>query len=257
MQGDLSISLALLYGFLLTLARLSGVFAFLPIPGTHSGPTAARALLSLALTMAVYPKWPAAVTVPDIGTLAAALTGEAVLGLLAGVVVGLITEGLLLGAQVLSLPAGYAYASTFDPNTNADSGILVIFAQLAGGMLFFAAGLDRQVIHAFAASLDTCPPGSFVAGQSMAEGLIALFGSVFSLAIRLALPIVGLLLVVDLAMGVLGRLNPQIQIISLAFPVKMLLSLVLLGSLLTVLPRVYERHAQQMLDGLAAFLVRR
>src|SRR4051812_3115079 len=151
MQGDLSISLSLLYGFLLTLARLSGVFAFLPIPGTHAGPTAARALLAMAVTIAVFPRWPAVQNVPGIGALCAALAGEATLGVLAGVVVGLITEGLLMGAQTLSMPAGYAYASTFDPNTNADSGILVIFAQLMGGLLFFASGLDRQVLRAFAA----------------------------------------------------------------------------------------------------------
>jgi flagellar biosynthetic protein FliR len=91
----------------------------------------------------------------------------------------------------------------------------------------------------------------------MAQELIRLGSSVFSLAVRLSLPIVGLLLIVDLAMGVLGRLNPQIQIISLAFPVKMLLSLLLLASLLTILPRVYGQHAHQMLTALAHFLTRR
>lgn len=257
MQGDLSISLSLLYGFLLTLARLSGVFAFLPIPGTHAGPTSARALLAMAVTIAVLPRWPAIPNIPDIGTLVVALAGEATLGVLAGVVVGLITEGLLMGAQTLSMPAGYAYASTFDPNTNADSGILVIFAQLMGGLLFFASGLDRQVLRAFAASLETCPPGTFFTTPLMAQELIRLSASIFSLAVRLSLPIVGLLLIVDLAMGVLGRLSPQIQIISLAFPVKMLLSLLLLASLVGVMPRVYERHAHQMLEGMAGFLVRR
>jgi flagellar biosynthetic protein FliR len=213
-------------------------------------------LLAVAVTFAVSSRWPVLV-VPDVGALCVALTGEAVLGVLAGVTVGLITEGLLLGAQVLSLPAGYAYASTFDPNTNADSGILVVFAQLAGGILFFAAGLDRQVLRAFALSLETCPPGSFLATAPMVQELIRLSSSVFALAVRLALPIVGLLLIVDLAMGVLGRLNPHIQIITLAFPVKMLLSLLLLGALLTIMPRVYDHHAQQMLEGLARFLVRR
>ena len=50
--------------------------------------------------------------------------------------------------------AGYAYASTIDPNTEADSGVLLVFAQLMAGMLFFALGLDREVLRLFAQSLD-------------------------------------------------------------------------------------------------------
>src|SRR3954471_726045 len=83
---------------------------------------------------------------------------EAAVGLAMGISVAIPLEALMLAAQVLGLQAGYAYASTIDPNSEADSGILLIFAQLMSGMLFFAMGLDREVLRLFARSLEKIPP---------------------------------------------------------------------------------------------------
>ena len=71
MHADLTFNLATLYGFLLVLARVSGVIAFVPIPGVSAGPDASRIVLALALTMALSPVWPAPVVDgPVVGTAA-------------------------------------------------------------------------------------------------------------------------------------------------------------------------------------------
>lgn len=257
MHGDLSISLSLLYGFALTLVRTSGIFVFLPFPGNHVGTAAPRIVLALACTFALSPRWPEIPGPLGAGEFVALIVREAVLGVLTGVTTGLIAEAFVLAAQVLSLPAGYAWASTFDPNTQADSGILLIFAQLAAGLLFFAFGLDRHIIRAFAAGMETCPPGSFVPNAGLVPELTRIGTAMFSVAVRLAMPIVGLLLLVDVAMGVLGRINSHVQIISLSMPVKMLITIVLLASMMTILPRVYERHADTAMTAVRGFFVRR
>ena len=257
MRGDLSISLALLYGFALTLARMAGVFVFLPFPGTHSGPNAARVVLAVACTLALLPQWPVVTSELTTGDFAVLMIREAVLGLLTGLVTGFIADAFLLAAQILSLPAGYAYASTFDPNTQADSGILLILSQLMAGMLFFAFGLDRHLIRAFAESLASYPPGTFTPNGAIVDELIRAGTSMFSVAVRIAMPIVGLLLLVDVVMGVLGRLNAHMQIVSVSMPVKMLVTIALLASMMTIMPRVYERHADAMIATARGFLVRR
>lgn len=257
MQGDLSFGIPMLLGFALTLARLAGVFAFLPIPGAQTGPSGARVILALACTIAVSSRWPQVEGVPGAWTVAGWLVGEAALGTLTGVIVGLIAEAFLLGAQILSMPAGYAYASAFDPNTQADSGILLVFAQLLAGLLFFTTGLDREVIHAFAESLTTCPPGTFTPTEGMALEAIRFGASVFTLALRLAMPVLGLLLLVDIALGVLGRLNPHVQTVHLAFPAKMLISLVMLSMTLSLAPRLYQSQAHHAMDTIRGLMVRR
>ena len=105
-----------------------------------------------------------------------------------------------------------------DPSTQADSGILVVFAQLTAGLLFFALGLDREVIRAFARSLDAFPAGSFALAPAGAEQILRLASGMFSVGLRLAMPAMALLLLVDLALALLGRLNAQLQLLMLAFP---------------------------------------
>ena len=137
MHGELQLSTATLLGFLVTLARIGGVFVFLPLPGMKSGTEVARVVLSVCVTMALFPQWPKVSAEGSIGLLLVWMISEAALGIGIGLAVAFVTEALLVAAQTLGLQAGYAFASMVDPNTQADSGILVIFAQLAAGLLFF------------------------------------------------------------------------------------------------------------------------
>ena len=101
-------------------------------------------------------------------------------------------------------------------------------------MFFLALGFDREVIRTLADSLD--PSGRRLAGGSGAEALLRLGGDMLALAVRLALPGIALLVLTDIALGLLGRLNAQLQLLTLAFPIKMTAALVLLGWITVLLP---------------------
>ncbi|HYI93934.1 MAG TPA: flagellar biosynthetic protein FliR [Bryobacteraceae bacterium] len=257
MPSDLTIPLESVYAFALVLIRVAGVLVFIPIPGVTASPAAARIVLSLAFTFALSSRWPVIdPTIVTTGVFLVWIVSEAAFGIAAGVLVGLIAEAIVMGAQILGLQAGYGYASTIDPNTQADSGILLVMAQLFAGMLFFALGLDRQLVLIFARSLEAHPPGSWLAARPAAEELIRIGSSVFSTGLRLALPVAGMLLLVDLALALVGRINAQVQMISVAFPVKMALALFILAWTLAAFPRVYEQHANGALELLARIMIR-
>lgn len=239
MPASLTIHAGALYAFLLVLARVSGALIFVPLPGFTASAGPARAVFSLAFTLALFPLWPA-IGKADAGpfTLAGWAVAESVVGIAIGVSVAIVLEAFLLAGQVLGLQAGYAYAQTVDPNTQADSGILLVFAQLVAGLCFFALGLDREVLRLFALSLRRVPPGAYVFGPQSAEPLIRLGSSLFAVGIRLALPVVALLVMVDVALALLGRLNSQLQLLSLAFPIKMLVALLVLSWISVLFPRI-------------------
>ena len=252
MPQHLTISLATVLGFVLVLTRVTGAFIFVPLPGINAGPQMARTVMSLCITLALVPKWPQVnLTEPYIGGLVVAMAAEATLGLTIGVAVSVLSESFLMAGQIVGLQAGYAYASMVDPSTQADSGILVVFAQLTAGLLFFAMGLDREVIRAFARSLDAFPPGSFTLTPAGAEQIMRLASGMFSVGLRLAMPALALLMLVDLAMSLLGRLNQQLQLLTLAFPVKMMAAIGLLAMMAVLFPRVYRGYAEQVLGRVA------
>jgi flagellar biosynthesis protein FliR len=176
------------------------------------------------------------------------LFSEAAMGIAIGLLVSFVAEALTVGAQMLSLQAGYGYASVVDPNTQADSGILAMMAQITAGLLFFATGLDRRVIMAFALSLDRYPPGTFTLSRGLAENVIQVGSNIFSVGLRLAFPVIGLLLMTDVALSLLGRVNSQLQLVQQAFSAKMLLTLVALSAILIVVPSLYEAFATQVFD---------
>ncbi|HUI54265.1 MAG TPA: flagellar biosynthetic protein FliR [Bryobacteraceae bacterium] len=246
MPTNLTLSVGTLYAFLLVLARVGGALVFVPLPGVKSAPQAARAALALGFTLALAARWP---IVDASNITAAALVGwvaaDAAVGIAIGASVAIVLEAFTLAAQVLGLQAGYAYASTIDPNTEADSGVLLVFAQLAAGLLFFALGLDREILGLFAQSLDRVPAGTYGLGPASAQNLIHLGSSLFSFGVRLAMPVVALLVMVDVALALLGRLNQQLQLLSLAFPAKMLTALLVLSWVAVLFPRMVLEFSAQ------------
>jgi flagellar biosynthetic protein FliR len=226
MHTELRIGLPMLYGFLLTLARVSGVLVFVPLPGARDIPELSRIVLAFALTILLFPAWPApAVDRPVLGALAVWLAGELALGILIGLAVAFLLEALQVAAQVIGLQAGYQYASTIDPSSLADVAVLQVALQLLGGMLFFALGLDRQLIYVLARSLTAIPPGQYVPSLAQAGSMAGLGSAMFSTGVRMALPALALLALIDLAFALLGRVHAQLQLLSLAFSLKMLVAL--------------------------------
>ena len=255
MATDLRLDNGTLLGFLLVLARVSGFSVYVPLPGMRNAPELARVVLALSLTLALYPSWPAIdaanVTLP---VLLGWMAAEAGIGIGVGLAMAFLTEAFQMGAQIISLQAGYSFATTIDPDSGADSGVLLALAQLAAGFFFFATGLDRQVLMSLAKSLASHPPGHFAPSPSLVKAIVGLGGTIFVTGLRLVLPILGLLLMIEISLALLARLNSQLQLMMLTFPVKMLLSLVLLAWMATIFPRVFSQTAGPVLQVIHSLL---
>lgn len=244
-----------LLGFLLALTRVAGAMVFVPMPGFPHASPRARLVVALGITFALAGNWPT-VAVPDqaFGLLVLWMLAEAGVGATVGLAVAFLNEAFVLSSQVFGLQAGYGYASTIDPATQADSSVLQIFTHLVAGLLFFTLGMDRQVIRIFADSLAAHPPGSFPLSLASAEPLLRLGAGMLATAVRLALPVVALLMMIDLSLALLGRINSQLQLLMLAFPAKMLVSMGLLAAVAVVMPVLYRGAAEATLRTLSVLL---
>jgi flagellar biosynthetic protein FliR len=241
MDADPFFSYSTLFGFLFALARISGVFAFLPLAALRAAPEAARIVLALAMTLMLHAYWKAPVGAEvSMGRILSGLACEAALGLAIGVSLGIVIEVFKMAAQAVSLPAGLGYASTIDPASGADSTVLLTTAELTAGLLFFVSGADRLVIKALAESLRLAPPESFTLHQSWALALVQFAGSIFSSGLRLAAPVIALLLLGDATLAVLGRTQGHLHLIGLTMPVKLAGTMLIMSATIVLQPGLFE-----------------
>jgi flagellar biosynthetic protein FliR len=241
MGVDPLFSEATLFGFLFMLARISGVFAFLPLAPFRATPDAPKIVLSLAMTLMLRAQWK---SIPagglTIGGIVATLAGEAALGVAIGVSLAVVFEVFQMAAQTVSLTAGLGYASTIDPTSGADSTVLLTTAQLTAGLLFFASGADRLLVKALAESARLVPPDAFKADRTGAAALIQFSATIFSAGLRLAAPMTALLLLADASLAVLGRVQAQLHLISLTMPVKLAATMLILSATIVLQPGFFE-----------------
>jgi flagellar biosynthetic protein FliR len=251
-----------LLGFLLVLARVAGVFVFVPLPGLNSSPMVARIVLSLGITFCLMPLWPQAGGLDQsVARLAGFIAMDAAVGMVLGLTVAFAIEAMKIAAQVGGMHAGFGYASTVDPASEVDSSLLLVVSELFAGLLFFAAGLDRQLLAVLAGTIKTLPPGQvahfYGRFGGAPEALARLGGEMFSYGLRMAFPIIAFLMLVDLTLGFLGRVNAQLQLLTLAFPVKIMAALALFAFLAPVYAHVFQSFAQHSLEAAGRILLSR
>jgi len=255
MPADIAVPIETILRFGGVLARTGSVFVFVPWPGVRTSLEMARIVLIGAISIAAFPSAPEVkLGSATLGWLLLWFLSEVVLGLVLGLLMGAITESALVGAQVISLQAGFSYASAVDPTSPADSGVLLGAAQMAAALCFFALGLHREVIRIFIESLRTLPPGTFLSQNETVEVVLRVFTSIFTTALRLALPLLTLLLMVDLALALLGRMNMSIQLFTLSFPVKIFLAIMCFAAVLVAAPALFSKIGNSLLVDAARIL---
>lgn len=237
-------------GFFLVLSRLSACFTFVPIPGVRSMVAPTRVLLAFCIALIVWPGLHMDAVPDSLSGVCIAAFGELILGLIAGVVLAWLGDMVSLAMQIVSLQAGFSYASTIDPTTEADSGVLLILGQLFSNLLFFATGAHLLVIHSFVRSFEVWPAGGAQIGHRAAEALIRYGGTIIELAARLALPVCALLLLTDITLAVLGRIQAQLPLLNLSMPLKTLGAMAVLAILAAYVPSLYQNGLHSALTTL-------
>ncbi|MBY0502875.1 MAG: flagellar biosynthetic protein FliR [Bryobacteraceae bacterium] len=239
LTGELRPVWPLVSAFLVCLARIGGMFVFFPWPGARTAPPLPRVFLTVALSVSLAPRVAGSGTPPAF--LPGILLAEAALGFSAGLVLLFLMEALSFGGHLIGTQAGFSYASSIDPSTEADSTVIPVLLQWLGNVLFFAAGFDRWLMRAMVQSLEAIPPGAWQLTPGAFELVTRLLSSALETGVRLALPVAGFLLLVDLTLAVVGRLNAQFPLLNIAFPLKTGLAALALGATAGLVPAAYAK----------------
>lgn len=237
-----------LTGFILTLARVSAALLLFPMPGFQHVSQQARIFLIMGVTFCLFPMWQQVAAADAVLGLWVAVLVECTIGLMIGLTIAFLFESFQFGTQIISTQAGFGFATTIDPQTQADSNVLQIFSQLTAGFIFFALGIHHQLIRLLSRSFAVFALDNDHVRNLSASLVLHLGSRMFADGFKLALPIVILLFLVDQGLAAITRLQAQLQLLTLAFPVKILLSILFLGIVLTRWPGIFERLAASSLS---------
>ena len=249
MPISVHVSLSTIAAFVLTLTRVGTALFLLPLPGFKDAPRTVRIVFVVATTFCVLPLR----VVPDSvaqgnGAFLLAMIGETAAGLLLGLPLAFLHEAFQFAAQAVSMQSGLSIASVYDPASRADSGVFQVLTQLATGFLFFLFNIHHFLLRLLGRSFDLFAGDSRVWEQASLTLVLRLAGTMFATGLKMGLPLVLLLLLIELSLALLGRLHSQMQLLTLAFPIKTALSCAFLAALLVRWPSLYQHLARQMFE---------
>lgn len=236
-----------LSAMMLAMIRLSGMVAFAPFFSSTALPVRTKAVFVLATT---YLLAPIVATLPHANSAITffAIAGELAAGLLYGLVLALLNEMLLYAGQIVGLQFSFSLVNLLDPASLIQTPLMGEMFQLMGTLVVVTAGLDRILLASMVRSFRAVPLGSYAMVPVSTGGVVAAASGIFLAAVELAAPVLAATLLVEIAVSLLGKLSPQLPVMSLTVPLKTLSGFGLLLGSLALWPRFIEARFDGLLD---------
>ncbi len=229
----------------LLLLRLTGLIWIAPLFSSRSIPMAIRTAVLVVLTILL---WPAAIAAP--GADAARITaGSVTTELLVGLTLGLGAAMFVAAAQsagdMLAVQIGLSGANIVDPMSSTQLPVLGNFLGLFVTLLILGTGGHLVILAAIHRSLDLIAPGAPVDLNRGAMAVVSLGGTLLSLGLRFAAPVVAAVMIANVALGILARTVPQLNVLMVAFPVQIALGLFVLSISLPLIASTFGSWPDQ------------
>jgi flagellar biosynthetic protein FliR len=176
---------------------------------------------------------------------------EVLVGLALGYAATLAFQAIRVAGQLVDLETGLAMADLLDPETGAGITVLGEFFYLLGILVLLQLDGHHGFLRALADSFETVPPGVAAWHGGLAQEMAKRFSAMFALAFRLAAPMVAVLVVSDVALALVARTVPQLNVFMLGFPLKAGLALVVLVLIMPLLAAAFGPAFRLMDQNLA------
>ncbi|GJI90516.1 MULTISPECIES: flagellar biosynthetic protein FliR [Duganella] len=235
-------------GLLWPLTRIMGLIAASPLLGNSAVPATVKISLGVLLAMIVAPAVPA-LPAADPMSLAGLLilVQEMLIGLAMGFSIRIIFAAVEMAGEISSLTMGLGFATFFDPTTQGRSSAISQFLSLVATMAFLAVNAHLVLLSALVESFSTLPVSAAPVYGGGFKQLADWGGRIFSTGVQLSLPIVAALLITNVALGILTRAAPQLNLFGIGFPITLGVGLLVIAM---TLPYLVTPVQNLFLDGM-------
>ncbi|MFZ6744185.1 flagellar biosynthetic protein FliR [Undibacterium sp. JH2W] len=212
--------IALINSFIWPLTRILGLIAVAPPFGNNTVPVQIKIALGIVLSLIVTPNLPAVSDLDPVSLNGILVLGQQlIIGLGMGFVMRVVFSAIEMAGEVSGLTMGLGFATFFDPQTQGRSSAIAQFLVLTSTLLMLTLNVHLTMLAALVESFQTIPIStSFQTGLNYQK--LAIWGEqIFSVGMHLSLPIVAALLVTNVALGILTRAAPQLNLFGIGFPI--------------------------------------
>jgi flagellar biosynthetic protein FliR len=230
--------------FLLAFSRVAGILGSGPFFGGRAVPTQFKIGTALFMTLLVLPLLGGTQVAvpPSVLLLCLAVLREVAVGVAVGLLAQLVFTAVQLAGELLGLQMGFAMMNMVDPSSGAPVPVISEIYGLFAALLFFVLDAHHMFVRGVFASFELAPLGAAGFHPAIAASLAAAVGKVFVMAVELAGPVLAALFLADVALGLVARTLPQMNVFTVGFPLKIALGLLAMSMTLPLLAGVLERQ---------------
>lgn len=193
--------------------------------------------LTVLLALGLLPS----VTIPEAAnslSLMVLVAREAAIGLAIAFVVRLLIAGAEFAGHLAGYQIGFSYGATVDPQSGVRSTMLAALYGSLATLAFLAINGHHMVLRALRASYAAVPMGTGQVHASLVASVSEMLGLVFTVGLRLAAPVIVVLLIVEVGIGLISRSSPSLTFVVIGYPIRIVIGLFLIGVLVPTVPAV-------------------
>jgi len=203
----------------------------MPVLGDKVVPARVKAGFALLLAGLLFPVVPPGGANFDVGLvpLALRMASEAVIGVVIGFAAQVIFAGVQLAGELIGFQMGFAIVNVIDPVTSAQVSIVAEFQYLVALLLFLIFNGHHLFIAAIAESFRVLNPLSLNYSGALIAAILELSKGIFTVAVKLSAPLAAVMFFTQIALGIVARTVPQINIFIVGFPLQIAIGLIGVG----------------------------
>lgn len=209
--------------FTLILMRSAGIFLTAPVFASRNIPVTVKASWVLLITFLIFPVVNfTPETLPGIGLpLGIAVVRELLIGFSIGLGASLMLTGIQLAGQIVDIQMGLGMVNIIDPVTSTQISVMGQYFYLIATLVFLVVDGHHVLIRAVVESFGIIPLGQAHFSVALGTKMMDVFGQIFFIAFRVGAPIIGALFITNMALGVVARTVPQMNVFIVGMPLNL------------------------------------
>ncbi|MBP2633188.1 MAG: flagellar biosynthetic protein FliR [Firmicutes bacterium] len=218
--------------YLLVLTRISGIFIISPFLGSANIPAVIRASAAVAISLVLFPiiELKAGAIIPDslIGYIVVVCT-ELFIGWIIGFIASLAFSAIRMAGQMLDMQVGFAMVNVLDPTTGQQIPLIGSFKYNLAIIIFLVTNSHHLLLTGLFDSFRLIPVLGNPFSISITKLVVDMVAATFTIAIKISLPVIVAIILTDVALGILARTMPQMNIFVVGIPAKIFVGLFVLA----------------------------